>query len=288
MASEVQRTIHLLKKAYDQPIIFHILHSHLVYLLSTTTPMYEITDEWSKLLIYSAHPNRISNQALELKIQALLKRIRPPLDTPESKLKLTIICYYLLNKPSSMINHMIIFDLFSNFLGYSEYFDGLIIKIGSNLLVAGAFRTDTNKKLGGAAANRMLQILQEKNLSLYNKIRALPCFINSNIKPFDLTQTIINQRFVDFKMLESFCLYAKYTKDTSFIKEVLPSDVGFIESLKNFMSLDFHFTASENIDLKRCLMEDRSIYDKIKQQYELAEDKCKFVADVIDFITSLK
>lgn len=288
MVSEAQRTIALMRKAYDQPILFHILHSHLAYLLSNTTPTYEIVDEWSKILVYSAYPNKIPNQALELKIQALLKRIRPPMDTPESKMRLMVICYYLLNRPPSMINNIVIFELVSNFLGHSEYFDGLILKISSNLLLARTFGVEPNKKLTAAAADRMAEIILTKGLAPYNRIRALPCLIDSDTKVIDLALTTVDREFVGFKTLEIFCLYAKYVKNTSSIKETLPSDIGFIEALREFMSLNFSFSVWSNIDLTRCLVEDRSIYDRIRQCFQLTHDKPKFVSDVMEFLSTLR
>jgi len=288
MPSEVQRTISLMRKAYDQPIVFHLLHSHLVHLLAGTTPTYEIVDEWSKILVYSAYPNKIPNQALELKIQALLKRIKPPVDTPESKLRLMVICYYLLNRPPAMINTIILFELVSNFLGCSEYFDSLIVKILSNILLAKTFGVECNRKLTAAAAERMVEIVATKDLSAYNRIRALPCFIDASVRPMDLTLAAVEQSLAGYKTLEVLCLYAKYVKDTSAIKDILPSDIGFIEALRGFMSQSFTFSVRNSIDLSRCLVADRGIYDSIRRCYEASEDKSRFIADIIEFVSNLR
>lgn len=285
MASQVQRTISLMKRAYDQPILFHILHCHLVFLLSATTPTYEITDDWSKILVYSAYPNKLPNQGLELKIQDFLRRIRPPLDEPDKKLKLMVICYYLLNRPPALINHIILFELVSHFLGHSEYFDGLIIKILGNMLTAKLYGVEQNKKLSAASTEKMIELVLARDLSLSNQIRALPCFIGSDIKPFDLGLTTIDHTYLGYKYLEMFCLYAKYCKNASYITSVLPSNVSFIEGLKEYMSYAFPFAVSGEVEVEKAAMEDRRLYDEITRSFEEAPDKHRFVSDIIEFVS---
>ncbi|KAI5155439.1 hypothetical protein ENBRE01_3529, partial [Enteropsectra breve] len=51
MASEVERIIMLIKKSYNQPIIFHMLMAHLRDVLAKKTPMYEMADDWSRILV---------------------------------------------------------------------------------------------------------------------------------------------------------------------------------------------------------------------------------------------
>lgn len=284
----VQKIINLIKKSYDQPILFHILHSNLVSVLSTSNPNFEIFDDWSKILVFSAHQNKIPNQGLELKIQELLKRLRPPFDSPEKKLKLMIICYYLLNRPVFLINHILVFELISNFLGYSEHIDGLIIKLLNNIVISEIFNIESNKKIKSSTIERMVELIKSKNLSNQNKIRSLPCFISSDIIPFDLNLTVIDYNFIGYKHMEIFCLYVKYTKNTSYIKDILPNNISFIEGLKDFMNFNFLFDISNEIDIKRVKVEDKSIFDVIKQAYEMADDKDRFISNTIDFISNLR
>lgn len=287
MNPQIQRTIDLIKKSYDQPIIFHILHSNLVRTLRKATPSFEVTDEWSKILIYSAHPNRMQNQGMELKIQALLKRIRPPFDSPGKKLKLMVVCYYLLNRPCSMLNHILVFELVSNFLGYSEYFDGLILKILSNITLARVYSVEPNKKIKDAIIERMVELVKTTHLNDINKVKSLLCFVDCKIKPFDLSLTVIDSNFLGYRYLESFCLYAKHGSNVVFIKEILPNNISFIEGLKNFMSFDFSFSVANRIDLNRCIIEDVRLYDLIRIHFEAAYDKPGFVQGLIEFASNL-
>lgn len=287
MSPEIEKTIGLIKRSYNQPIFFHLLYSHLSYLLSKTTPIYEITDDWSKILIFSCHSNNTPNQGLEIKIQQNLKRYRPPFDD-EKKLKTMVICYYLLNRPSNLINHIIVFELISGFLGVSSYFDGLILRIFSNMLLSKVFDQCENKKLREESINRIQEIIKTKELSEINRIRSLICFITGNIIPFKLDFVTITPTFQSYKTLEAICLYAKYTQDTSFIKEILPTDLLFIEGLESFLKFNFSFETSDLIPPEKCCLTDRSIFEKIKQEFMKSNDKKKFVSELIDFISSLK
>ncbi|ELA42813.1 uncharacterized protein VICG_00128 [Vittaforma corneae ATCC 50505] len=287
MNPQVQKTINLIKATYDQPIIFHILHCNLVLLLTNTTPTLEISDDWSKILVYSAHPNKIPNQGLELKIQDFLKKMRPPFDTSEKKLKLMVICYYLLNRPASLINHILVFELVSNFLGYSEYFDGLILKMLSNIVISRLYNIEQNKKIKDSVVQRMVELVQTKSLSDENKIKALPCFIDSDTKPFNASLAVIDQSFIGYKYLEIFCFYAKYSKNATYIREILPNNISFIDGLKDFMAFNFSFSVTNDIDLKKCFVEDKSIFDQIKQAFGLTEDKSKFISDLLEYISNL-
>lgn len=288
MNPKVQKTIDLMKMAYDQPILFHVLHCNLVLLLRNTTPACEIADDWSRVLVYSAHPNKIPNQGLELKMQDLLRRTRPPLDTPGKKLKLMIVCYYLLSRPASLINHILVFELVSSFLGCSEYFDGLILRMLSSIVVSRLYNVEQNRKIKDSIVQRMVELVQMKSLSDENKIKALPCFIDSDIRPFDVSLAVIGQDFSGYKHLEILCLYAKYCKSTSHIRETLPNNISFIDGLKDFMAFRFSFSVTNHIDLRRCIVEDRSIFDQIKQAFDMAEDKNTLVSELLEYISNLR
>lgn len=276
-----------MKKAYDQPILFHLLHCNLSNILLTTVPSYEITDDWSKLLIYSAHPNKMPNQSLEIKIQSLIKRLRPPFDN-EKKLKLMIVCYYFLNRVVAQANHIVLFELVSNFLGENEYIDSLIIKLLSNVITAKIFNIEQNRKFTNTIVQRMVELLKEKNLSVVNKLRSIVCFIQEDIKPFQLDFIEISADYKGYKTLELLCLYAKYTGNVSFIKEVLPSNISFVEGLNAFMSGTFSFSCSEKYELNKCIVKNNELLIKIKEAYENSDDKKNFVSNLLEFVSNLK
>lgn len=288
MDFQIKKTLSLIKKSYDQPIIFHILHNHLSFLLKKVNPAFEMVDDWSKILIMSAHSIKLAFQGIEIKIQRFLNENKT-VTTKEQKLKLMCICYYLINKPCNQINHILIFELINNYLGnVSNYFDGLIIKILTNLNLARLFDQEINQKVKFEYIEKMLEICGNKNLSNNCKLKLLPCFINSNIIPFDLNFLEIENNYFGYKSLELVCLYAKYTVNTTYIKDILPSNPFFITELGNFMNLEFNFTYKSKYDLKQCVVEDLTVYNQIRDAYEKSSDKQKFISKILDFITSLK
>lgn len=288
MNPQIQRTIELIKKTYDQPILFHVLHNHLSFLLQKAVLVHEITDEWSKILIFSASFNKVPNQGLEMKIQSYMKKIRPPFNSNESKIKVMIICYYLLNRPISMTNHILVFELVTNFMGFSEYFDGLIIKLLSNLILSRIYPVTANKKVSEDTINKMVDCVKNSNLSDVNKIKSLTCFISVDLIPFELSHVVIEQNYTGYKYIEIFCLYAKYASNTSFIKDILPNNISFIEGLTAFMNNQFVISTTNDSNMSMCVLEDRSIYEILRRSFERSRDKEKFISDVIEYMMSLK
>lgn len=285
---QIRRTIELMKRSYDQPVLFHILHSHLSLLLEKTTPECEMADDWSKILISSCHPNKAPNQGLEAKIQKLIHKIRPA-EASEDRLRLMCICYYLLSRPPYLVNHIMAFELVNSFLGRtSDYFDGLIIKILSSLVLARVFKVNENRKLKNDALDKMLCTLNERSLSDQNRVRALSCFVNSNVCPAPVNFVEVLPDYQGYKYLETICLYAKYVVDAAHIKDVLPSYPGFVDSLGDFMNCGFRFDCKQDYDLKHCVLQDRSVFAKIREAFEKSQNKQKLVSEMIDFITALR
>lgn len=289
MGSQIQRTIELMKRCYDQPMLFHILHNHLSQLLEKTTPACEVRDDWSRILIFSSHPNKMPNQGLETKIQGLMHKLKMHADTEENRLRLMCICYYLLNRPPHLINHIVTFELVNSFLGkVSDYFDGLIIKILSSLVLAKVFCVDENRKMRKDALDRMLCILKERTLSDQNRVRALACFVSSSVAPAPVNFVEILPNYQGYKYLETICMYAKYAVDAASIKSILPSYPGFVDGLRDFMNCSLAFECRSGFDLKCSMVQDRTVFARIRDAFERAQDKQKLVAELLDFIMSLR
>lgn len=291
MESSIQKTIKLIKKSFDQPIVFHILHSHLSYLAKRQTPLYEMIDDWSKILILScSNQNNLPNQALEIKMQKFLVGKKAPFESSGDKIRIMCVCYYLMSRPSYLINHISLFELINKILGQeSEYFDGLIIKILSNFILAKLFSLEANKKIQSAALNRMLEMMKERNLSDKIKIKALPCFIYStNIQPFTLSHIDIGVGFLGYKYIESFCLYAKHASNESFLLHTLPCNEFFMEELRRFMNSEFEYDNLQSYNITKSMIKNNIIFGKIKEEYEASADKQKFVVELIEFINTLK
>lgn len=287
MSLQIQRTISLIKKSYDQPIIFHILYSHLASLLKKTNAEYQISDDWSKIIILGCSTNKLPQQGLEIKLLNLLKKIRPPLASENNKLKLMCICYYILNRPTSLINNLILFELVSNFMGISDYFDGFIITILNKIVTAKAFGVPENTKIQPVTIQRMVSIIYSVSLSNINKIKALPCFIKSDNSPFSLGFLEISPDLLGFKCLEYICFYVKFAQNTGYIKDILPSDPGFVPALSNYMQNNFEFESNTSIIISDCQVENREIFDQLKRAFELSNNKSKFIIEISEFISNL-
>lgn len=288
MDLRVKKVFELMKKSYDQPIIFHLLHSHLVFLLKKVNPDYEMTDDWSKVIILSAHPNTTPNQGIEIKIQKFINVNKKNLKSKNINLILMSILYYLLNRPGHLINHIILFELINGYLGrISDYYDGFILNITIKFILAKIYDNQIRMKVKPEYIVKMVTLIKQSNISDNNKVKSLVCFVFSNISPFDLNFVQINNSYLGYKYLEAICLYAKYTKDTSFIKDILPSDPFFIQELSAFMQGEFSFKYEIYFDAKKCVLKDISIFKYLRDGYSNASNKEEYVRELVDYLYSL-
>lgn len=250
--------------------------------------MYEITDDWSKLLILSATANKLPNQAVEINMAALMRSLRPPVRSAECKLKLMIICYYLMSRPLSLLNHILLFELVSHFLGISPYFDGLILGLFSRVAAARVYALSNSKKLSQESLDRMAEIIATRKFDGCCTIKALPCFIISDRKPSSIILFDTVSSLLDIKALEYICFYVKYTQHSEYIKEVIPSHPLFLDSLGRYMQGKTELVCTEGYSLTNCPMESREIFDALAEAYKQAHDKARFISEITDFLVSLK
>ncbi|KAK6090715.1 hypothetical protein P3W45_000438 [Vairimorpha bombi] len=184
MNKKVTKILELIKKSYAQPLVFHTLMNHLSYIMDNLNPLYEIQDDWSKIIIYSSIPNRIPNQGLDSKILNLLKKLRKDEFENDSKLKLMIILYYMKNRCVDYLNHMIVFELVTNFLGFHDFFDGMILSIFCTAVNSNLFGIKQNKKYRLDSVQHMLKISFIEDVIPKNDLLlpALNKFINKEFK----------------------------------------------------------------------------------------------------------
>ncbi|KAL6122305.1 hypothetical protein NUSPORA_00669 [Nucleospora cyclopteri] len=284
MEKDVKKIIQLMKKCYDQPLIFHKLHMHLILILKKLNNLYQIDDEWSKLIIFSASTNKVPNQGLEMKIQKFMRRIRPPLENT-GKIKLMIICYYLINRPVKLINHIVLFELVTNFLEINDYFDGLIIKILKRICTADIYQLESNPKLSVEALSKMIEILRNSNLSLINQNQLLPIYINSKIIPPTQVSIDLNHSLQAFKYLDNILMYIKYCKFQENIESILPNHPDFEKEIENM--LNFNYVIKKINKTENYLMENNKIFHQIKEAYEHSGNKKKFVEKMMIFLENL-
>ncbi|OQS55885.1 hypothetical protein EHP00_2352 [Ecytonucleospora hepatopenaei] len=212
---EIESHIKVLRKAYDQPLLFYVIHCRLRNLLCQY-PLKTFTNDMIRLICFSAMPNTLPNQGLELKITKVMNLIKPSNifshghenhDRNEDKFKLMIIIFYLLNRPEKNINHMVLFNLVTNFLGHDDVIDSLIIAVVRKISVASVFDGEVNSKLTKDAYLHVLQTLKNTKLSLGNKIACIPCFIGLKY-PIEIDFFIdvtAKSSFLVFNILNTLC-----------------------------------------------------------------------------------
>lgn len=286
---KVRKIVALIKQSYDQPLLFHRLHCHLAYVLETINPLLEMSDDWSKMLIYSCIRSKHANQGLETKILALLKTIRPPVEKG-ARLRLWIVLYYMKNRPSEQINHLIVYELINNFMGVSSFTDGFILSVFSSAILGPVFGLTGNKKMRDDVVVHLLSVIKSKPLGMLNRITSLPCYVNHEVEPFALSELNFEDDVLALCALEHICFYAKYTKYVELVKKIIPDDPCFVALLREFVSRTFKTNTIMGVkcDVTACVMEDMDVLDGIRRAYETSRDRVAFVSRVIEFVTGLK
>ncbi|WUR04034.1 uncharacterized protein VNE69_07103 [Vairimorpha necatrix] len=284
MNKKVLKTIELIKRSYAQPLIFNTLINHLSFLLESCNPLYEMTDDWSKILIYSVTPNRIPNQGLDSKILNLLKKLRKDKLENESKLKIQIILYYMKNRKLKYSNHLIVYELVTNYMEINDFFDGLIISIFCSSINANLFGLEQNQKYRHDSVIHLLKMILKYKLSDINRFISLPLFIQYDLQ-FNILDFDLQNDLQTFCKLESICFFAKFCKNENFIKKVMPKNEIFLDFLGKFINREFViYNEKFKVNL---LLEDREIFEKIEEEYKKSNDPIKFKNDLLDFISNL-
>lgn len=285
MSKKVTRIIDLIKKSYSQPLIFHTLINHLSHVKDSLNPLYEIQDDWSKIIMYSVIPNKIPNQGLDSKILNLLKKIRKDKFENESKLKIIIILYYMKNRCVDYLNHMIVFELVTNYFGINDYFDSLILSIFCTAINSNLFDIKQNKRYRSDSVHHMLKVVKQQKLSEINKYIALALFIQYD-QPYKVSDIDIQNDLKTFCMLESLCLYAKYLKNESYIENVIPKNELLLQALNQYINKEF--IIESKTQATNLYLEDKEIFFRIQEAFCKSEDKIKFKESLLEFIQNLK
>ncbi|ORD97175.1 hypothetical protein HERIO_951 [Hepatospora eriocheir] len=292
LSLEIRKVINLIQKSYSQPLILQRLYLHLRDICGTSFTPLDNFSSWDKLIIYGAVDNKLPNQALEMKLLKFLKELKDiklsqSVELNIMKLKLTIICYYMINRPIELTNHIVMFNLVSNYMGIDDYFDGLIIKIVKRTVLANVFNLKMNKKLTNDSLTRMIEILSNKELSTANSTQILPCFINYNLKEYKMIENIpISNDFLCIKFIENLFLYMKYAHDPT----IVVNEIKLVESLilplmKSLMSFNLGIEFN-NVKYSE-FIKDKTIFKLIKESFDMENDKEIFVNEVTEYLTKL-
>lgn len=284
-----QKTIELIKRSYDQPILFHMLHCHLAHVLRKGNPLHDVSDEWSRMLVLSAVQSRSANQALEAKILSFLKEIRPPLSSKGTRLRLWIVLYYMRNRSPDQVNHLVLFELVCNFMGVSAFVDGLILSVLGIALAGPSFGLEGNRKLRDEGIVHMLGIVRKKVKGVLCRALALPCYVGHDVEPAGVQDVTVANDAQTLAVLESVCFYAKYARSVGFVKRIVPDGAFFVDALRRFISKSFEVDRDGEAwhGAGDCVVENTDILDEIRKGYEEARDKKRFVSMVVEFAMGL-
>ncbi|EQB60859.1 dna-directed rna subunit e [Vairimorpha apis BRL 01] len=282
--NKIQKTFLLIKKSYNHPIIFHTLVNHLSFLMQKLNPLYEIKEDWSKILIYSVTPNKIPNQGIDSKILNLLKKSRKNKCSEEFKLKFMIILYYLKNRPINYLNHLIVFELVSNYLNINDFFDSFILSIFCVSLNSNIFHIQKNKKFSVESNLHLLKKIQNAKFCNTNKYLVLICFVQYDINYY-ISEIDLQNNLNTFYLFESFCFYAKYCKSEDNILKVLPQNELFLEYFNKFINKEF--TVNSEYNTVNLFIEDKELFYRIQNAIEKSENKNKLKNELLEFISNL-
>ncbi|KAF7677263.1 hypothetical protein TCON_2650 [Astathelohania contejeani] len=289
---DIEKTISLIKKSHSQPLIFHMLHSHLCFLLKTTEYHPTMNDDWSQIILYSATETVI--QKMETKINQFVKNVRyvRPLDNI-NQYKLKIIMYSILNKKT--VNLFTLYELITHFMGISTMLDRLIINSLQKHMLATFYKIESPKKMQSQAIKSFLTEITKSQMSYLNKAKLIPCYIFYDIEPVDFTNVYSDVLSIDapgtdiitLRILEGICMYAKYTKYTSYFKSIIPNTNDFIQLFNQFLAKSLPCNEIKKGEYN-VYLDDHYVFDVIRNEYVYCKDKCKFKEDLIEFITKLK
>ncbi|KAM0671241.1 hypothetical protein CWI42_090640 [Ordospora colligata] len=285
---KIKRIIELIKRCNDQPIIFHRLYGHLAHALKSVDYLHELNDDWSRMVIYGVVRSKYANQGLEGKVMVFLKGHRPPVESSEVRLRIWIVLYYMKNRTVSQLNHMIVFELVSNFMGMTSFIDGLIISVLAIATTGPSFGAVGNKKLREECIEHLLEQVKKKNLSLMNRAMAIPCYFGHEKEPPLVVDAVMEENLMSVVILERVCFYAKFAKDSRFVKQIVPDDHMFIESLRKYINRQFmRDNVKRGCAVSECVVEDTGVFDAIRRAYGKAGNKQRFLSKVVEFVTGL-
>lgn len=284
--NDLKKTVTLIKKTKDQPMLFHILHSHLAYIVNTKKIMpTEPLDLWSRILVASVENSKISRNSLDIKILQYLKSSRKK--TEDDILKLRIILYYLDSRPLNNLNTFILFELMNNHYNASAMTNALIDSILAKSFLSKVFNIKTNKKL---AKDAVLQFLKHNSDFSHKR---LPIYIYFDLEP-PLVSYDEKSSLMKFKILEALSLYANYTENVEHFKSILPQTEEFLSLFKRFVCRDPDLFSEEKAEFDICKLSlvNESVIDDLKQRLKKAfhesSDKQEFKAEMIEFLTNIE
>ena len=284
--NELKKVISLIKKTKKQPVLFHILHSHLAYLVyQKKTIPFEASDLWDKVLVASVEDPKIPRSSLETRLLQYLKGSRQKAENDEFKMK--IVLYYMDSRFLSNMNMFILFELISHHYRVSHLTDMLIDSLLTQSFLSKNFRIKSSKRLAGDA---VLLFLKNNNNFSY---RRLPTYVYFDIEP-PLVVYDSNSQLFQFKILESLSFYGNYTRNVDYFKSILPQTEDFLDTFKKFVCKDPGLLSDKisNFDIQKLQVINTNPMDnlksRIRQAFDESSNKTELKMDIIEFLNSIE
>ena len=284
--NELKRVLTLIMKTKNQPVVFHILHSHLAHMFQKKKVMpIETQSVWEKIVIASVEDPKIMRSSLEVKLLQYLKGSREK--TEDDVFRLKIALYYMDSRLLNSLNMFILFELMSQHYNVSPLTDMLIDSILTKSFLSKNFGIKTNKKLQSDA---VVLFLRNNNNFSYKR---LPLYIHFDIEP-PLVFYDNRSGIVRFKVLEALGFYGNYAQKVAYFKNILPQTEEFLDLFKKFVCKDpeifpdkkTEFTISNLKLVASCPIDD--LKHRIKKAFNESKNKPEFKTYIIDFLNSME
>lgn len=288
LSKNIKRTLLLLKKSSKQPIIFQKLYNHLGWLCKNETKNinYQNLEDWSMILICGAMKEKIITKNFDKLILQFLKENRES-SCNEIQFRIKIMLCYLNNQDIKLLNNFIFFELIYYHFGFDNLNDYLIVKICNQIIVSEYFGLIYKNKI-----QNCLEIFYKKimdgNYQVPMKCLLLPVFVKCKELPISFKEISIDDPFI-IRIIESFCFFAKYSENTSLIREIAPEGDKFIDLLQKYINKEIQdieplMYVSSNLFVK---LERFDIFKTIKRFYDDSEKKIDLKQKLIDFCNEL-
>lgn len=294
-SKKINKTIKLLKKCYNQPIIFQILHNYLSFLVQDeyNFPFHLYPDMFSKILIASTSSQAYVN--LDSKILVFLKECRESAKySLIIRYKMKIILYYLINQPYDMFNKFICFEIINNYCKVPEL-ECLIADYTRKYALANFFEVKLKKPMPAEYLDLYLRKSVSDNINLRMKLLPL-CAVHTH-KGISLNDFNFDYNVQSIVLLEALTFYAKFTEKVLDIKHILPSNDNFVLFFKIFLNRERtqgrnaenrNSTVFKELDYRKLMIRDNLLFKSLKEEFLLAEDKKKYLCELKKVVIELE
>lgn len=290
---KIKKTIRLLKKCYHQPLLFHILHNHLSFLVKNmhSFPQGCFADTFSKILISSTNTKTYVN--LDNKIVSYLKASKHMVKySAIVKYKVKIILYYLINQPYEMFNKFICFELICNYSSIKEL-EVLVASYLQKYALASFFEISIKKKMPADYISLYFQKSMNFGINASIKNNTISAIYDQEARNFN--DFVFSENLQSILLLESLVFFAKFVDNIDKIRTILPSNDNFILYFKSFLkrktiessTLKTSYTRA-SLNYSKMLIREDMLLSSIRREFWLVCNKKEYLDKVRKLVDELE